>query len=306
MRVAVIGLGDIAQKAYLPIIAMRSDIELVFCTRNPQALAAMSAKYRVANAVSSIDQLLSLQPAPVAAFVHTSTESHPAIVSALLNRGIHVYVDKPLAYHLEEAERMTFLARKCGAVLMTGFNRRFAPMYAALREAEGREAVIMQKNRLPLPGEARRFVFDDFIRVVDTLRYLAPDGAMEMSMSSVRKGDLVTQVALQLQGPKGIAIGLMNRDSGATEERLEVMCPGQKWVVEGMSNTVHYLDGEAKHSGFGDWDPILFRRGFVQIIDHFLACVAHGNSPSISSEDALETHALCERILAGIEGRIGK
>src|SRR6185312_15504042 len=136
-------------------------IEPVFCTRNSKTLQAISAKYRVKEAVRDLDELLSLPRRPAAAFVHTSTESHPDIVSRLLNSGIHVYVDKPLAYRLEEAEKLTLLAKKNGLLLMTGFNRRFAPMVAALRDMPARQAVIMQKNRLLLPGEPRRFVFDD-------------------------------------------------------------------------------------------------------------------------------------------------
>lgn len=32
MKIGIIGLGDIAQKAYLPAITQHSDVELVFCT----------------------------------------------------------------------------------------------------------------------------------------------------------------------------------------------------------------------------------------------------------------------------------
>lgn len=34
MKIGIIGLGDIAQKAYLPVITQRPDLALVFCTRN--------------------------------------------------------------------------------------------------------------------------------------------------------------------------------------------------------------------------------------------------------------------------------
>ena len=58
MRIAIIGLGDIAQKAYLPIITTRNDIELVFCTRNQSTLNRLTRMYRVAESVSDIDDLL--------------------------------------------------------------------------------------------------------------------------------------------------------------------------------------------------------------------------------------------------------
>ncbi|MEF1307816.1 gfo/Idh/MocA family oxidoreductase, partial [Vibrio owensii] len=34
MKIGIIGLGDIAQKAYLPVITQLPNVELVFCTRN--------------------------------------------------------------------------------------------------------------------------------------------------------------------------------------------------------------------------------------------------------------------------------
>lgn len=43
MKIAMIGLGDIAQKAYLPVLAQWPDIELVLCTRNPKVLGLSDA-----------------------------------------------------------------------------------------------------------------------------------------------------------------------------------------------------------------------------------------------------------------------
>jgi virulence factor len=93
----------------------------------------------------------------------------------------------------------------------------------------------------------------------------------------------------------------MNRDSGANDEILEVMSPGQKWRVDGLNTTEHYVGGEAKRLTFKDWDPVLYRRGFVQIIDHFIRCVREGMKPAISLQDSLETHRLCEEIVKSAE-----
>lgn len=46
MKIGIIGLGDIAQKAYLPIITQHSDVELVFCTRNSEVLNQLARRYR--------------------------------------------------------------------------------------------------------------------------------------------------------------------------------------------------------------------------------------------------------------------
>ncbi|WP_059045097.1 Gfo/Idh/MocA family protein [Paenibacillus rubinfantis] len=304
MRIGIIGLGDIAQKAYLPVITAREDIDLVFSTRNQETLSKLAAKYRVSETAGSVDELV--KAGMDAAFVHSATESHPAIVEQLIENGVHVYVDKPIAYQYEESKRLSELAEQKGVLLMTGFNRRFAPMNAALKEQPDRRLVLLQKNRTPSPDYARRFVLDDYIHVVDTLRYLAPSEVRNFHVSTRVQDGKLYHVTLQLEGDGFTCIGIMNRDSGTNDEILEVMCPGQKWRVDGLNTTEHFAGGEAKRWTFKDWDPVLSRRGFVQIIDHFITCVREGKEPVISRQDALETHRLCEEIVKSAEANGAK
>lgn len=58
MKTAVIGLGNIAQKAYLPIITQIEDVEPYFCTRNEEVLQRLGKKYRVDKLYSSFSDFL--------------------------------------------------------------------------------------------------------------------------------------------------------------------------------------------------------------------------------------------------------
>ncbi|WP_235439870.1 Gfo/Idh/MocA family protein [Paenibacillus sp. DMB20] len=226
MRVGVMGLGDIAQKAYLPIMAGMEGVDWVLCTRNTSVLEGVKARYRITEGVQTLDELIG--KGVNAVFVHTATESHPAVIEPLLNAGIHVYVDKPIAYAYEETLRLTELAREKGCVLMTGFNRRYSPMVSELTSVKERSYIYMEKNRVRHPDYARRFIFDDFIHVADTLSFLSPGQIRDVSVSALVKDGLLYQVLLKLEGQGFTSIGLMNRDSGLTEERLEVIGTGQK------------------------------------------------------------------------------
>lgn len=299
MRVAIVGLGRIARKAYLPVVTARPAVEPIFCTRDRAALTQLSEQYRVKELASSVGELLARRPD--AAFVHTATEAHAAVAGELLRAGVHVYMDKPLAYTFEESRRLVEEAERCGRMLMVGFNRRFAPLYAALREQPDRRLLLMQKNRPPSPDAPRRVVFDDFIHVVDTLRFLAPAATREAHVTSLLRDGRLHHVALELAGEGFTALGLMDRDGGANEERLEVSAPGHKWVVRDLNTATHLAGGEARAVGFDDWEPVLHRRGFTRIVEHFLDCVANGTEPTPSARDALETHALCERIVGEME-----
>jgi predicted dehydrogenase len=61
------------------------------------------------------------------------TESHAEIGSALLDAGIHVLVEKPIARTIEEADQLINSAEKGGAILQVGHGERFNPAMIALR-----------------------------------------------------------------------------------------------------------------------------------------------------------------------------
>lgn len=145
-------------------------MELHLQTRTPATLARVADTHHVplAQRHTELDALLA--QGLDAAFVHAPTAVHPTIVTRLLEAGVATYVDKPLAYELADSQRLVELAEERGVSLTVGFNRRLAPGYAQCAE-HPRELILMQKNRVGLPEDPRTLVLDDFIHVVDTLRF---------------------------------------------------------------------------------------------------------------------------------------
>lgn len=88
MKIGLIGLGDIAKKAYLPVLSEKGGIELVLCTRNEETLEKLSKKYRIEETVQSVDELIHKKID--AAFISTATEAHFEIAEKLLANGIHI------------------------------------------------------------------------------------------------------------------------------------------------------------------------------------------------------------------------
>lgn len=302
MRIGIIGLGDIAKKAYLPVITTKSNLELTFCSRSNDTLSKLSKMYRISSCVNTIEELV--KQGIDAAFVHSSTESHAEIAEKLLQNGIHTYVDKPISYSYNEACSLVELSEKMGKTLMVGFNRRFAPMYRNLKDQGNADMVLMQKNRLNNPDNIRRFIFDDFIHVVDTLRFLSPGSIDDIYIRHLKRDGLLYNITLQMSGKDFTSIGIMNKDSGITEEIVEYMCSGKKFIISDMVKEVSLIGGAQKISGFGDWDPTLYRRGFYQIVDHFIESVEQGKTPAPSIQDSLITHEICERIVNELSEKI--
>lgn len=296
MRIGIIGLGDIAQKAYLPVLATRSDISPRLLTRNREVLDRIGDTYRIEHRYSVLTDLL--DAGIDAAFVHTATPAHATMVEALLRAGVHVYVDKPLDYHLGTAQRLVELADQQQRTLMVGFNRRYAPAYVALRDLPA-EIVVMQKNRHNLTDALRTVVFDDFIHAVDTLRFLLPGPAEHIDIRPNVRDGLLRHVVVQLSGLGFTSLGIMSRDSGSAEESLEVVGEGRKRRVVNLDEVIEYGEGGEVHTRCPDWTPVTSRRGIEQICTHFLDSVREGRV--LSARDALTTHALCEDIVHAAE-----
>ncbi|MFB7057874.1 Gfo/Idh/MocA family protein [Streptomyces vinaceus] len=294
MKVGVIGLGDIAQKAYLPVLTARPGVELHLQTRTPATLERIGEIHHIpaARRHTALDGLLA--EGLDAAFVHAPTAVHPEIVARLLEAGVPTYVDKPLAYELEDSRRLVELAEERGVSLAVGFNRRHAPGYAQCAE-HPRDLIVMQKNRVGLPEDPRTFVLDDFIHVVDTLRFLLPGEADHIDVRAQVRDGLMHQVVLQMSGPGFTALGIMNRLSGSTEEVLEVSGQDTKRQVVNLAEIIDHR-GQPTVRRRGDWVPVARQRGIEQVVDAFLESVAAGGT--LSARDALLTHELCERVVS--------
>ncbi|MGJ5895660.1 gfo/Idh/MocA family oxidoreductase [Streptomyces sp. V2] len=293
MKVGCIGLGDIARKAYLPVLGGSPGVDLHLHTRTPATLKDVGEALRVpaAQRHTGLDELLAQDLD--AAFVHAPTAAHPELVTRLLEAGVPTYVDKPLAYQLADCVRLVELAEARGVSLAVGFNRRHAPGYTQCAD-HPRELILMQKNRIGLPEDPRTMVYDDFIHVVDTLRFLVPGEVEDVTVRGRVEDGLLHHVVLQLAGDGFTALGVMNRLSGSNEEVLEVSGQDTKRQVVNLAEIIDHK-GQPSVRRRGDWVPVARQRGIEQAVLAFLDAVRAGKT--LSARDALATHELCERVV---------
>ncbi|MFJ7933994.1 Gfo/Idh/MocA family protein [Sporosarcina sp. NPDC096371] len=301
MKIGMIGIGDIAKKAYLPVLSQTKGIELHICTRNEDTLNKVAETYSIRHLYQDFDQWLASGIS--AAFVHSSTESHESIIDKLLDNGIHVYVDKPVTYNLESSTRLLKKAESKGLLLMVGFNRRYALPYMKLKELAEPNMVVMQKNRGHHAGEARQFVLDDFIHVIDTLLYLFPYPIEHIRVRGKQENGLLHHVVLQLEAAQGTAIGIMNRDAGTSEEKVEVMNAHETRKVMNVNEVISHIDKNSLTYGGDDWQPTLVKRGFHGVITAFLEAVKSGQVSAESYQRDLEAHELAEKIVQTLDDK---
>ena len=300
MRVALIGIGAIAKKAYLPILSVLDDIELLISTRNMKVLEEVSNKYKIDRAYNHLDSLL--KEDIDAAIISTHADGHYDIAKKLLEKGVSVYIDKPLTYNLEKSMEIEKLAREKNTIAMVGFNRRFCPKVRELKSKGKADIIIMQKNREYPSGDIRRFIVEDFIHVVDTLRFLMDEEVKNININFSKEDNNLENVVVTFKGENTTAIGIMNRTAGITEENIEYMVKGNKYIVEDLVDSFEVNNKKGKiKTTYGGWENTLYKRGFEDIINHFLNSVKSGSKPNPSIEDSIITHRICEEIVKYIE-----
>ncbi len=296
LRIALLGLGDIAKKAYLPILANHSQVEPVLCTRNTDTLSQLSAQYRIQHCYSNVGELIESRPDAV--MVHSNTGTHYQFAKQCLEAGIPVFVDKPLSLYAHECEDLVQLAQDNGLLLYAGFNRRFAPLIRSLAQKANPVQISWQKHRVNLPDEPREFVFNDFIHVLDGLRFLCPGPIKDLQVFSRYVGHKLGAVEVRWQQGDSQLTASMNRISGITEECIEFYVAGEKTRLEGLDSGHYYHNGHSEQLGFGDWESTLHKRGFNAMLQDWINMLEQSKIPTSHYQDILGTHTLCEQVVS--------
>jgi predicted dehydrogenase len=131
LRVALVGCGRIAQ-THCGYLRQLPQVELVgACDVNPAVREAFTSRWQLPS-YADVDELLSAAQ-PHVAHVVTPPATHAAVAIQLLNAGVHVLVEKPMALTVAAAGDMRTAARRNGRHLTVNHNRWFDPVVQQAR-----------------------------------------------------------------------------------------------------------------------------------------------------------------------------
>ena len=126
-KIAVIGLGGIAQLVHLPIISELENAEIMAVSEiDRNKLNTISKKFSIDQKYTDYHQMLDEVDAD-AVIIATPTDTHHQIALDCLERGNHILIEKPIARNYEETEEIHRLADKLDLRVMEGMNLRFRP-----------------------------------------------------------------------------------------------------------------------------------------------------------------------------------
>jgi predicted dehydrogenase len=154
VRLAVVGLGQIAELCLPPYLG-RTDVEVVaLCDRDPARLERWQPVFPDAERLVDLDALSTLDVDAVDALI--PTPAHADVAVALLEAGYHVQLQKPLARSMAEADRILAAASRSGASLRVMEDYICYPPLVTLREVvRSGEIGAPQAMHLKVVGTAR-------------------------------------------------------------------------------------------------------------------------------------------------------
>lgn len=179
LRAAVIGVGSMGRN-HARILAGMKDIELVGVVDQDQDTCQKVASGCGTSAYIELETLPSVDFAVVA----VPTSEHVPVAERLINAGVSVLVEKPLASTPEQAELLVKLAATKGVLLGVGHVERFNPVVTALANLTEAPRLIQISRLSPFTPRIRdSIVFDLMVHDIDIACMLA--GNQPISVAAV-------------------------------------------------------------------------------------------------------------------------
>lgn len=262
--VGFIGAGNYASRILIPAFKKASAQLHTIVTAGGINGVIHGSKTGFAEASTDLNAMLQHPEINTIAIV-TRHNSHASMVEKVLAAGKHVFVEKPLALHVDEIDRIEQLYQQQSTTdrysrVMVGFNRRFAPqvqkMKALLDTVKEPKSFIMTMNAGAIPAEhwtqdlqiGGGRIIGEACHFIDLMRFLA--GSKIVSIQARRMGETDAVQVLEDKasmtfgfedGSFGTIFYLANGASSFPKERIEVFTAGR----------VLQLDNFRKLKGFG-------------------------------------------------------
>lgn len=308
--VGVIGAGNFSSLVLLPALAKTPARLKSIASRGGVSAAHAARKFGFEQASSDARTILA-DPEINTVFITTRHNSHARLVIEALQAGKHVFVEKPLALNRAELaavkstyfgvnqqpneETTPLLLTPYSLLLMTGFNRRFAPlavkMQALLAQRTQPVSLIYTVNAGAIPADhwtqdpqtGGGRIVGEGCHFIDLLRYLVgqPITGLEARMMGQAAGVVIREDKMTIQlafadGSTGVVHYLANGSKQFPKERVEAFSEGRVLVLDNFKTLKGY--GWPGFKKLGGWRQ---DKGHRAEVAAFIERVTNGGPPLI-------------------------
>lgn len=210
-----------------------------------------------------------------AAIIATPSRTHYAVAAPLLEQGVHLLVEKPLATSLADADELIRLAARRDCVLQVGHVERFNPALAALRGYLRQPRLILAQRVGPFTGRSVDVgvVLDLMIHDLDVvLSLLGDDPLLRLEASGAAVvGPNEDWACVQLTFASGCVVQLYASRVGwrarRTMEILEAQCLAE---IDFASRQSWLAQPDVRLSKLDPWSAPFTAHELNHLREHFL------------------------------------
>ncbi|MBI2946853.1 MAG: inositol 2-dehydrogenase [Verrucomicrobia bacterium] len=309
LNIAVIGAGRIG-KLHAENLATRINSSQLAAVADIKLPAAqeIARRFNVPLATDDYRSLLG-HSAIDAVAICSASNTHAEIILEAAAAGKHIFCEKPIDYDLRRIHRCLEAVAKAGVKLQVGFNRRFDPNFAKVRELVatgkiGQPHIVRITSRDPAPPPLEYvkvsggLFFDMTIHDFDMVRFLSGSEAEEI----LALGDALVDPQVAGAGDVDTAIITMRLKSGALatidnsrkavygyDQRVEVFGSNGMATVSNRTPDTHIL---ANSDGVHTARPQQFffdryHESYIAELQAFVDCVLRDLPPPVSGQDGL-------------------
>ena len=277
IRLALVGLGKIAQNQHIPALLASPDFELV-CGATLQGTCPRGVTY------SSVEQMLGAEPGIEAVVLCQPPQARFQAAQLALAAGKHLFLEKPPAANLGEVAILDGMARERGLTLFAAWHSRYAPAVEPARAWLSDRRVLSARIswredvRVWHPGQEWIWrpgglgVFDPGVNALSIATHILPEmrvAEATMSFPANRETPIAAQMRLTLEDGVSIDAEFDFRQTGQ-----------QTWmiVVETAGGLLELHDGGAAMSIDGARQPLPATAEYPALYARFAALVGQGRS----------------------------
>ncbi len=313
LRWAIVGVGDIAQRAIAPAMVGEPQCRLVAVASTTARRARRFAdQFGVVDAYGTYEQLLKESTAE-AVFLATPDPLHHDQILAAAAAGKHVLCEKPMALSVADARKAVEACERAGVVLGVDFQNRFQPWVRDIAQAvaDGRIGRVLTVEveacgrARPLAGwravagsAALGALYGPGVHALDLLRVILASEPVRLTSSCAERGAAVeAEVMTLLQFREG-ALAYVNTNQRNPYPLHRMVIYGEQGRIVGDNITRAGVPGRV-HVRSGDRDATTaydnsgaYRRGIAA----FTQAVLQGSPASPSGIDGLRNAEMCAAI----------
>lgn len=313
LKVGLLGAGRIGQVHAAVIAAHEGSTLAAISDVYAPAAEELAAKYHAQ--VRSSDEIIA-DDAINAVLIATSTDTHSDLIEEATQAGKAVMCEKPVDLSLERARACLEAVSETGRPVMIGFNRRFDPSFAAIRDSLaagqiGKAELLSVTSFDPAPppveyikvsgGMFRDMMIHDFdmtnFIMGETPVSISASGACLVDPEIGRAGDIDTAVVtLSYADGKLAVIKNSRRAAYGYDQRLELLgADGLLQAQNMLENTVVKSTGQGVISAKPTYFFIeRYMPAYKAEWAAFVAAVQEGDDMPVSLQDGVQALAMAE------------